>query len=328
MNLRKASVSFMGIGIFIAGASVGYVFSDLSISKAVSASQQVRLGEGTLINPLLECDIAVGTIDAEKINFKPELERFVENIADKTSASNIAIYFRDLNHGPTFGIHQDAPFVPASLLKVPVMMSYYRAAEKDPSLLSAQISFLAREAPQAEQTVLPAQTLTLGETYTVEELIEHMIVYSDNEALILLFRALPLEEQKHLYSLLGVDPSVITDPKAALSVKQYAAFFRILFNSSFVSEEYSEKALSLLTEIDYKNGLRAGVPDNVLVAHKFGERQINFNERHLHDCGIVYYPKHPYLLCIMTRGESAPILERAIADISDFVYKKIDNQYR
>ncbi len=312
------------------GAALGAIgYANLHKSTPHSStSAQVRSGEGVLTNPLLECEIAQGTIDAEKINFRSDLEKLVTSLEKKTSASEIAVYFRDLNNGPTFGIQQDDPFIPASLLKVPVMMAFFRAAEDNPSILQKEITFQEKRASPVEQTILPEETLEVGKAYTVSELIERMIIYSDNESLFLLLTDLPGDDIRHLYDLLDVDANVLNDPSSALSVKQYAAFFRILYNASFLSQAHSEQALSLLSKIDFTEGLRKGVPDKILVAHKFGERQINDGERHLHDCGIVYYPKHPYLLCIMTRGEEVPTLERAVADISEFVYKKIDSQYR
>lgn len=327
--MRHAKLIALPLFYLVVGFGVGILFSGASIFLPdVSASKQVRLGEGRLINPLLECEIAEGTIDAEKINFKGDLTDFVERVRRDLKIQDIAIYFRDLNNGPTFGIHQNDSFVPASLLKVPVMMAYYRKADNDPSVLEKKLLFVGSELPDGQQTILPAKRLTAGTEYTIEKLIEQMIVYSDNDALLLLFKALPLADHTHLYNLLGVDSAVITNPTASLTAKQYAAFFRILYNASFLSQERSEKALSLLSQTDFDQGLRAGVPSEVIVAHKFGERQINTGERHLHDCGIVYYPKHPYILCIMTRGAETPTLARAVASISEFVYKQIDEQYR
>jgi hypothetical protein len=50
--------------------------------------------------------------------------------------------------------------------------------------------------------------------------------------------------------------------------------------------------------------------------------------QHFHDCGIVYYPKHPYLLCVMTQGQDPETLENAIAEISKFTYTQVKNQYK
>lgn len=326
MRLSRLTLPVLTLAI---GLIVGLWYGQSNgSSTSASTSMQMRNNEGTFTNPLLECDVAEDTITALKINFKAELEKFVHTMEDRTSVQRIAVYFRDLNNGPTFGIQQNDPFIPASLLKVPVMMAYFSETESDPNILQKKLLFTKSAAPDIRQTILPAQHLTSGKEYSINELIKRMIVYSDNDALILLFKTLPIEDHRHLYNLLGVDSSVISDPTAALTVKQYAAFFRILFNASFISQKYSEEALTLLASTDFDSGLRKGVPERIPVAHKFGERQIATSEQHLHDCGIVYYPKHPYLLCVMTRGANTSTLERAIADISKFVYEKIDEQYR
>lgn len=117
------------------------------------------------------------------------------------------------------------------------------------------------------------------------------------------------------------------DGNAKITVKEYASFFRILFNSSYLSRENSEKALRLLDATDYNDALPAGVPPGIQVAHKFGEAGTVEVERQLHDCGIVYFPDHPYLACIMTRGKELDGLKQSIVDISKFIYGKVDEQY-
>ena len=89
----------------------------------------------------------------------------------------------------------------------------------------------------------------------------------------------------------------------------------------------SEKLLSILSKTEYKGGLVAGVPDNIIVSHKFGERVIG-DVYQLHDCGIVYYPNNPYLLCVMTKGTEFTKLEKVIQDISGMVYQDMLRKYQ
>jgi hypothetical protein len=90
-----------------------------------------------------------------------------------------------------------------------------------------------------------------------------------------------------------------------------------------LNPEASEQALELLAESDYGNALRAGINPAIPVAHKFGllTREAEPKERELHDCGIVYYPNNPYLLCVMSKS-TLPLseIETTIADISKTVY--------
>ena len=67
----------------------------------------------------------------------------------------------------------------------------------------------------------------------------------------------------------------------------------------------SEKALQLLTQSNYKGGIRAAIPAQYAIAHKYGERDV-FDEKgkrntlQLHHFGIVYYTGKPYIIGIMT----------------------------
>ena len=89
----------------------------------------------------------------------------------------------------------------------------------------------------------------------------------------------------------------------------------------------SNIALNWLTEVDFKKGMVAGIPLNVVVAHKFGERGVE-KELQFHDCGIVYYPGRPYVICIMSRGENMENLINNVRDISRLVYQHVDMQSR
>jgi beta-lactamase class A len=110
-------------------------------------------------------------------------------------------------------------------------------------------------------------------------------------------------------------------------VKGYSSIFRLLYNSSFLDTENSEKLLATLSESSFNQGLRQGVPENIKISHKFGEREITkTGEKQLHDCGIIYYPTNPYLLCVMTKGKDFKELTRIIGHISSEVYKEFDSR--
>lgn len=328
----KNKIYIFAVLIFIGGIAAGYgletLFPDESSLDGSGKSYQVRQngGEYQYINPLLECEMAEGTIDAHKENFREKLATFIENQQQKKQLTKAAVYFRDLNNGPAFGINEAEDFFPASLLKVPVMMVYYHLAEENPSLLQTEILYEKPVELGYTPTIIPTKELVPGQTYTVEDLIRRMIIYSDNQALVLLTSRLPREPLEELFSMLGVGSDVLDDPNAKLTVKEYAGFFRILFNSSYLSHEHSEKTLTLLASTDFDEGIVAGLPKNIPVAHKFGEAGTMDAERQLHDCGVVYLSQRPYLACIMTRGQKPEMLKSALKDISRFIYEEVQSQ--
>ena len=252
-------------------------------------------------------------------------------LATEKTAGDIAstsVYFRDLEDGPTFGIHEDADFAPASLLKLPMALFYLTQAEDNPGSLNEQIA-VARPTWHFDSYYPPSQTVDPTVPHSVEDLLAHMITYSDNDAYGVL--------QTHVYETgqqgavrqtfleLGfIDPRTINDE--VMSVRQYAGIFRALYNSSFLDNTYSEKVLEWLSKSDFTQGLRGGVPSGVVIAHKFGERFEANGVKQLHDCGVVYYPGNPYLLCVMTRGTNFDVLAGVIEHISGAVYAEVDSR--
>lgn len=327
MIIKKTShnillaISFFIIGIFIAP----YIYSQ---SKSETGGEEIRFNSGKFTNPLLECEIGEDTIASRKLDFSPQMAGFIEKLKKEKNISEMSVYFRDLNNGPIVGVNQNTSFAPASLLKVPVLIAYLSWSEDVPSVLDEKILFEAPVDVGYVQQFSPTVPLQIGQTYSARELLEIMIKYSDNQALILLHKRLPKKYQNDLYTLLGVDPKLITDPTGTLTVRQYSIFFRVLFNASFLSRKNSEYALDLLSQSSFVDGLRSPIPAGLDVAHKFGERKIKGDTQQFHDCGIVYFPKHPYLLCVMTRGENTKNLIESIAETSKFVYNVIEKQYK
>ncbi|MDI6778546.1 MAG: class A beta-lactamase-related serine hydrolase [Patescibacteria group bacterium] len=242
----------------------------------------------------------------------------------------LAMYFRNLNNGPWFGINPDENFSPASLLKVPLLMAYLKLAEVNPGVLSKTIVYGGVQPGAAEQTVLPKDTLQAGQSYTVEDLLHRMIVYSDNEAMSLLVQNISADDFNKTYTDLGINVPDVREPADFMSVKEYASFFRMLYNAAYLDKKTSEKALEMLSNVDYKEGLVAGVGDGITIAHKFGERKVEEDGaslNQLHDCGIAYYQKYPYLLCVMTRGKNFQELSEVIAQVSRIVFSEIKEDY-
>ena len=102
--------------------------------------------------------------------------------------------------------------------------------------------------------------------------------------------------------------------------------------ATYLNYQYSEESLNLLSQAAFKDGLVAQLPNNIKIAHKFGEHVVGqngvANTIELHDCGIVYYPDHPYLICVMTKGTDITALAQLISNISLAAYQQIQEKYK
>lgn len=311
---------------FVLGSFAGWIAHTILHRFESRTIRETRLKESyQFINPLLECDTNIS-------NFKPvsaittKVENYLDTHSSTLNINDIAVYYRDLNNGPWFGINENTLFTPASLTKVPLMMTYYKKAERDPDLLKKKLKINKELLVTSPQTYNSAPSkLIIGKSYTIDTLIRYMIIYSDNYAYLVLKSNLSEDEFNKIFKDFGINVATFKKNKTGnvLSIKDFSSFFRILYNSSYLNREYSEKSLKLLSEVEFKKGLVAGIP-NEKIAHKFGERYYqDSDEKQLHDCGIVYLKSNPYLICIMTRGSSFEQLSEVIKDISAIIHADI-----
>ena len=265
-------------------------------------------------------------------SLKIKLNAFIQEQKDNKNIVDVSIYFRDLQNGPTLGINEHDNFSPASLLKLPLLLAYEKLKNEEfPTLFD--VSIIAKDIENIPiQEITPIKSIEYGKKYLISDLLSYMIKYSDNKSYYILLDYLhQISPNKDVLKETFIELGII-DPKdfldQTISVKSYGSIFIQLYNSSFFNEnKISDEVLSLLTDIDWKDGINSGLPANIKVAHKFGERSNYVNNiEQLHDCGIIYYPNNPYLLCIMTRGTDQTKLAKTISEISRMFYEEIDSR--
>ena len=317
---------------FLVGLAGGFASSRLVHAPASQRTFVERRENGryTYINPLIECDIAKDVLRNQELRpFEDRISAFLNSKMDKRWASHVSVYFRELNDGLWFSIGDTEQFVPASLRKLPLMIALLRMGEQQSGFLDRKVRLDLSQDYTAKQNIRPAQALVTGREYTVRDLIFRMIVYSDNNAFTQLTKIVDSGVFDSVYATLRMqNPSARKDDNF-LSVQTYASFLRVLYNATYLTRESSEWALGVLAQSDFTGGLVEGVPRDITVAHKFGEHSDpSRNSVQLHDCGIVYYPRHPYLLCVMSEGPNFEFLDNVIAEVSRITYSEIENQHR
>jgi beta-lactamase class A len=314
--------------LFAAGFFIGKKINSKPVENSDGQAREIRQSGYKFINPLLECEVdnSSSILKSAELKIKKTIQ---DDIIDKNPDAEVALYYRDLKNGPAFGINEQSQYSPASLLKVPLMIAYYKYSESEPDIFKKEILF-DEASPEFSQNFKPGKNIELGKSYTVEQLIESMIRYSDNEATNLLFQNINSNNLNSIFSDLGISAPDMYNPDNSISVKDYASFFRILYNASYLNRIASEQTLNLLSMVEYKDGLAAGVPAEMMIAHKFGERESRAENgqiiRQLHDCGIVYHPSRPYLLCVMTRGKNFDNLTNIVSGVSNIIYQEINNK--
>ncbi|MDB5225336.1 MAG: hypothetical protein JWL87_288 [Candidatus Adlerbacteria bacterium] len=335
--MRFGSIpSFLRYGIaFIAGSALTagalWFIRDLSEPEIfplrqsdVNPDHQYRF-----IDPLLGLRQVNEDTSPDFAALRVKLEDYLKQEQKNGHASAVSVKVRDLQTSTGFTINPDEKYAPASLLKVPTMMAYFKLAESDRSLLVQKITYKGEEDTTRMPMFPPSERLEKGESYSVLELIERMVRLSDNDSLLLLNEHLvSLGRPQAVQSLgrdLGIEDVYVSDD--FITIQGYAMFWRVLYNATYLSRDMSENALQILSSTDYAGGIKSGVPKGIAVAQKFGEYGLlekgsqDILKAEMHDCGIVYLPAHPYLLCVMTKGKDVQELDGIIREISKMAYE-------
>lgn len=307
--------------VTIIGIIIGVVFSNSAIIKNNKSYRIIHAESSvqTFTNPLL----GVNYIDRSNSTYKKIKDSIEKYLSTNAVGDRVSVFFVDLNSGKQFGVNENDTYIPASLLKVPYLIAYLKEAESEPTILSHTLKYTSdidkelKDIPYASPTVLK-----VGNSYQVRDLLKIMIAYSDNGAKNLLFKNIDpwvIDNIFYLFKIKSMDSS-----EFEISPKDLSMFFRVLYNATYLNVQMSEEALAILSMTNYRDGIVKGIPDDIIVAHKYGEYVFENSDKlkkvEFHDCGIVYVPTNPYFLCVMTEGKVAEKIQEHIQNISRMVY--------
>ena len=321
----------------LGGFAAGRYFQETRYTSFLKGFQNIREDSGKYdyINPLIGSISPPATSVGIFADVKDEVVSYLAKEAKKEVLYGYSFYFRDLGTGLWFGTNENADFFPASLFKLPIAIAIYKQGEDVPEFLKKKVLY-TKEISDINDSVQAnsKSSLTVGAWYSVDELVRIMLIESDNGAKNLLLSVLENRYIDNLFTAVSlVDPSKAKS--YTVSSRQYALFLRILYGSSYLNEEHSEYLMKILAETKFDQGMVAGLPRNIKVAHKYGvyefEESVNGvtrNAEQLHDCGIVYDKEKPYIFCLMTKGKDLEDLYRIISHVSELIYKNQQSEYQ
>ncbi|MBL0103814.1 MAG: serine hydrolase [Bacteroidetes bacterium] len=224
-----------------------------------------------------------------------------------------------MNYGKWMAINPDEQYSPGSMMKVVTLLSYLKDSEKDPSILNKRLFFDTHFSQLPEQTII-TKRLSPGQSYSVRDLLETMIIDSDNDATVLLASQTNFKTYFSLLRDLQLPVPAMDQKDYPITTVKFSRLFRILFNASYLNQTNSEYALDLLSKSKFHEGLAKHLPANVTMAHKFGERFYG-EDQQLHETGIVYLENRPYLVSVMTRGRSQDQLKEILSITGQTIYE-------
>lgn len=322
-------VVFFISGIFLGGITLylWYGVSSIPGYKIHSVASEYKY-----INPLLGVEFEQKSFSAVNASVQLKLQGAVDKSKRDGTISDGGVYYRDLEPGNWAEVNENISFSPGKLLKIPLMIAYFKLAEGDPSILEKRITNSLSE-ENINDIFQHEKGLVKGETYSVSELIEYMITYSDDESADLLFDNIDKKDLNEIFSDLGISFTEEKTTTDYISLKLYSLFFRVLHNATYLDREFSEKALTLLSVSDRGSvaGVAASIPKSVPIVQKYGGRKYSDGGNsgyELYDCGIIYYPGHPYLLCATAKGATVSGVQEFFKEVSKEIYSETEFRYK
>ena len=239
-------------------------------------------------------------------------------------SGSVGYYIKDLRTGDVAMSHTENVFLSASLIKLPILCAAYEAVQEGKLALSTPIT-LQRSDLKGGSGILKRSPI--GSVYTNRELLELMIVHSDNTAAELLIRQLGFDYLQQTFTRLGLLDTEIHPDGFNLSAKRVVSDNRTsprdmglllekIYRRELVSPEASDDMLLILKHQKLRDRLPRYLPTGWQIAHKTG-----LLRKACHDVGIVFSPKGDYMICVLT-GQDANYREakRFIASVGRITY--------
>ncbi|GEM_PF-385099 len=259
---------------------------------------------------------------------KTEMMQMIDSLRQENIVTNVSVFFKEFDNGDWISINEPELYHPASLMKVPLMLSVLKAAEATPGLLTQRLVF-DKASDRADFTQhFSAPTIKIGESYSVHDLLFYAAAHSDNLATNLLSSNIEVGRVTNLFENIGLVKPEMDNIDYRMNTRDYSRFMETIFNSAFLGPEYSEYAAEMLANCSFKEGFAKGLPKDVRIWHKFGEYVKPGVEAELHESATIFLDGKPFLLTVMTRGKDLDQLAKVLQLIANRVAKRtIENGY-
>lgn len=222
----------------------------------------------------------------------------------------VGVCIRHLETGEQFAWRADAVQPTASLIKLPLMVTAYRMADRGELDLSKQITLT--EADKVPGSGILTDHFTPGLTMPVRDTIRLMIRYSDNTATNLVVDQVGLPSTTATMGSLGFpqtrlnskvyrgDTSIAPEQSrlyglGSTTTREMIDLLEQIHKGTLASEDSCKAMIEHLLACDDKAMLVRELPRGTKVAHKSGAVSASRC-----DAGIVFGPNGPFAICVLT----------------------------
>lgn len=263
------------------------------------------------------------------------IQQQIEAIAAE-GRGRIGVAAMDLDGGGQIFVNGDMPFPMASTAKIAVAATFLEQVEQGNFRLDQQFPMMVRV--RETGTASPQAPLRAGDVFTAQSLMELMITRSSNEATDGLLQVvggfhnvnrwlarngISGQRLDHTMATLvrddgRVDPAKVIDTRTSSTPRAMIALLAAIDRGGVLSPESRAVLLDTMTRTSTgKTRIRAGVPEDTLVAHKTGTLAGVTD-----DVGIIRLPdgRHLAVAFFVTGPEGHAAHARLIARMTRVLY--------
>ena len=234
---------------------------------------------------------------------------------------NVSIYVWDTLNGNYVDIQGEKPFSAASIIKIPVLISLFKAIESGKLQKNDIISLEEYYRSSGSGSL---QYKAQGTTLDIDNLAKLMITESDNSSTNMLISAIgSMTAVNDDIKRWGLKNTYINTWLPDLNgtnyttTKDLVTMLHNLDNESFLTLESRADIFDYMGHVKNNRLLAAGIPNNASIAHKTGDIGST-----LGDAGIIYSPNgRKYIVAIMVnRPYNDYSAKEFIVDASQTIY--------
>lgn len=241
------------------------------------------------------------------------------------------VYVIDLSTRRSFGINENAPFIAANTIKLPIITFLYNEIATGNLKLTDTMLYDSRPYPEGDMTEGAGFIINEpdGSEFSIRRIAQLAITISDNCAANMAIRKLggidkiasgldmisatiPYRGEVIYFDYEGVE----TTGRHRSSSRDLAIYTRYLYDLWNNSPNVYQPLIDDLSQTIFAFGIPTKLPSEVQVAHKIGTYSDMGVEN---DVGIVFADV-PFVICITTENADRDRGREVIADISLMVY--------
>lgn len=235
----------------------------------------------------------------------------------RTAPGKLGFYYRPLDGGCALLHNENEPLIAASVIKIPIMVEAFRRFEEG-SLDPQQMHVLRDGEKMPSCGAL--NRMHDGLEVTLRDLVELMIVLSDNTATNILIDLLGIDNINAGMRACGLSRSTLRRKlfdraghaagiENTVTAREIGMLLEMMFEGKLVSEAASREMLEILRNQKLNGKMPFFLkPQGIACAHKTGE-----DDGITHDVGVVFTAR-PFVLCMLSNETEVPVFERLIQD--------------